>query len=337
MNDAKKLAGHVALVTGAAGFIGSALCRGLTQAGMEVHGVSRTERVVTDSCARWHSNRLDDIEAVRALFKAARPDYVFHLASHVAGSRAIELVLPTFSANLTSTVNLLTAATELGCERILLTGSLEEPEPGPDHAVPSSPYAAAKFAASAYGRMFHALYNTPVAILRLFMVYGPGQQDLRKLVPYVTLSLLKGQTPELSSGVRKVDWIYVDDVVAGYLAAATAKGVEGEHDRSGERQTGHRADGSGGTGWADRFACPAVIRIDTRTGAGADPDGGCREKFPPAWLAHAGQLARWTRAHGGVVSGTASARRFGMKYPGGLSTATPFRDFLPCDFSRSRQ
>jgi nucleoside-diphosphate-sugar epimerase len=227
MNEAKKLAGRVALVTGAAGFIGSALCRRLSQAGMEVHGVSRTERAVTDSCARWHSNRLDDIEAVRALFKAARPDYVFHLASHVAGSRSIELVLPTFTANLTSTVNLLTAATELGCERIMLTGSLEEPEPGPDHAVPSSPYAAAKFAASAYGRMFHALYKTPVAILRLFMVYGPGQQDLRKLVPYVTLSLLKGQTPELSSGVRKVDWIYVEDVVAGYLAAATAKGVEG--------------------------------------------------------------------------------------------------------------
>jgi nucleoside-diphosphate-sugar epimerase len=194
---------------------------------MEVHGVSRTERAATDSCARWWPCRLDDIEAVRILFKAARPEFVFHLASHVAGSRLIELVLPTFTANLTSTVNLLTAATELGCERILLTGSLEEPEPGPEHAVPSSPYAAAKFAASAYGRMFHALYNTPVVILRLFMVYGPGQQDLRKLVPYVTLSLLKGQTPELSSGVRKVDWIYVEDVVAGYLAAATAKGVEG--------------------------------------------------------------------------------------------------------------
>jgi len=222
------LTGRRALVTGASGFIGSVLCRNLSQAGMEVHGVSRMERAVTGSCARWHSSRLDDIESVRALFKAARPDYVFHLASHVAGSRAIELVSATFSANLTSTVNLLTAATELGCERILLTGSLEEPEPGPEYPVPSSPYAAAKFAASAYGRMFHALYNTPVTILRLFMVYGPGQQDLRKLVPYVTLSLLKGEAPQLSSGTRKVDWIYVDDVAAGYLAAATAKGVEGD-------------------------------------------------------------------------------------------------------------
>jgi len=206
MTSNTPLAGRRALVTGASGFIGSALCRQLSQTGMEVHGVSRTERAATDYCAHWRSCRLDDIESVRALFKAARPDFVFHLAS---------------------TVNLLTAATELGCQRILLASSLEEPEPGPGDPIPSSPYAAAKFAASAYGRMFHALYHTPVTILRLFMVYGPGQLDLRKLVPYVTLSLLKGQTPELSSGVRKVDWIYVDDVVAGYLAAATAKGVEG--------------------------------------------------------------------------------------------------------------
>jgi nucleoside-diphosphate-sugar epimerase len=77
--------------------------------------------------------------------------------------------------------------------------------------------------------MFHALYHTPVTILRLYMVYGPGQQDLRKLVPYVTLALLKGEMPRVSSGVREVDRIYVDDVAAGYLAAATATGVEGEH------------------------------------------------------------------------------------------------------------
>ena len=227
MTSNNPLAGRRALVTGASGFIGTALCRHLSQAGMEVHGVSRMERAPTDCCARWWSCRLDDIEAVRGLFKTSKPEYVFHLASHVAGSRSIELVLPTFSANLTSTVNLLTAATESGCERIMLTGSLEEPVPGPDYPVPSSPYAAAKFAASAYGRMFHALYSTPVTILRLFMVYGPGQQDLKKLVPYVTLSLLKGETPQLSSGAREVDWIYVDDIVSGYLAAATAKGVEG--------------------------------------------------------------------------------------------------------------
>jgi nucleoside-diphosphate-sugar epimerase len=199
----------------------------MSEKGAEVHGVSRVDRADTDCCARWHKCRLDDIDEVRALIKTSRPDFVFHLASHVVGSRAVELVLPTFAGNLASTVNLLTVATELGCERIFLTGSLEEPEPGPEPAVPSSPYAAAKFAASAYGRMFHALYDTPVVILRLFMVYGPGQQDLRKLVPYVILSLLKGEKPQFSSGARKADWIFVDDVVAGYLAATAAIGLEG--------------------------------------------------------------------------------------------------------------
>ena len=138
--------------------------------------------------------------------------------------------------------------------------------------------------------MFHALYHTPVTILRLFMVYGPGQQDLSKLVPYVTLSLLKGEMPRVSSGMREVDWIYVDDVAAGYLAAATATGVEGS------------------------TMCPAVIRVDTGTGAGADPDGGCREQFSPDWLAHAGQPARGAAAYRGLVPRTTSARRLVTEY-----------------------
>ena len=220
--------GRRVLVTGASGFIGTALCRRMSEEGAEVHGVSRAERAATDVCTRWHKCRLDDIDEVRALLGKTRPDYIYDLASHVAGSRAVELVPPTFSGNLAGPVNLLTAATERGCERIFLAGSQEEPAPGPDDPVPSSPYAAAKFAAGAYGRMFFALYNTPVVNLRLFMVYGPGQQDLRKLVPYVILSLLKSDTPRVSSGARQVDWIYVDDVVAGYRAATAAKGLEGE-------------------------------------------------------------------------------------------------------------
>ena len=63
--------------------------------------------------------------------------------------------------------------------------------------------------------------------LRLFMVYGPGQRDLRKLVPYTILALLRGDPPEVSSGERGVDWVYVDDVADAFLAAASAEGVDG--------------------------------------------------------------------------------------------------------------
>jgi nucleoside-diphosphate-sugar epimerase len=104
---------------------------------------------------------------------------------------------------------------------------LEEPDQEEAGAIPCSPYAAAKWASSAYARMFHALYKTPVVLARLFMVYGPGQQDVHKLIPYVTLSALRQEAPKLSSGQRLVDWIYVEDVVDGLLSMAQAPDVEG--------------------------------------------------------------------------------------------------------------
>jgi nucleoside-diphosphate-sugar epimerase len=164
---------------------------------------------------------------VRRLFKEIEPDTVFHLASHVYGAPNLEHVLPAFRANLQSTVNLLAVGAETGCRRMVLTGSLAEPVYEQGEIFPSSPYAAAKWASSAYGRMFHALYGLPVVITRVFMVYGPAQRDLSKLIPYVTLSLLQGKAPKISSGSRMVDWIYVDDLIDGFLSVATAAGIEG--------------------------------------------------------------------------------------------------------------
>ena len=55
------------------------------------------------------------------------------------------------------------------------------------------------------------------------MVYGPGQSDLKKLIPYVILSVLRNNVPKLMSGNRPVDWIFIDDVIEGILAAAIYK------------------------------------------------------------------------------------------------------------------
>lgn len=220
--------GRAVLITGASGFIGAALSRRLRALGATVHGVSRQPRNDGDGCDCWWRGNLAEIDDARRLMTAVRPATVFHLASHVTGVRDVALVPVTLRDNLVSAVHLLVAATETGCGRILLAGSLEEPDPAPGGSVPASPYAAAKFAASSYARMFHALYGTPVVLLRLFMVYGPGQADEKKLIPYVIRMLREGRAPELSSGRRRVDWIYVDDVVEACLAAARAPGVEGE-------------------------------------------------------------------------------------------------------------
>jgi nucleoside-diphosphate-sugar epimerase len=216
------------LVTGGSGFIGSLLCRRLIGQGASVHAISRRSGDVTANEVKWWQGDLAHPETVAKLFAQINPDIVFHLASEVTGSRDLQLVQPTLQGNLLSAVNILSAATKQGVKRIVMAGSLEEPdETDAATAIPCSPYAAAKWASSSYTRMFHVLYQTPATLARLFMVYGPGQKDLRKIIPYVTLSLLRGDAPKLSSGQRPIDWIHVEDVVSGLSALAISRDVEG--------------------------------------------------------------------------------------------------------------
>jgi nucleoside-diphosphate-sugar epimerase len=156
-----------------------------------------------------------------------RPDVIVHLAGYVSGARELEAVMPAFRDNLLATVNVLTAASRAGTGRIVLAGSMEEPRADETGAVPGSPYAISKWAASGYARMFHALYGLPVVVLRIFMTYGPAQRDVRKVIPYVILSALRGEAPALASGARPVDWVYVEDVVEAIEAACGATGAAG--------------------------------------------------------------------------------------------------------------
>lgn len=218
--------GQKVMVTGGSGFLGSHLSRRLVENGIEVEAVSRSIRSTQTNYLRWWQGDMADIAAVRHLLHTIRPDVIFHLSGLSTGIPDLDLVLPTFHSLLTSTVNILAVATEIGCCRIVLAASLTEPEPGDMEATPTSPYAAAKWACGGYGRMFYKLYRTPVVMVRPFMAYGPGQ-DVRKLIPYVVLSLLQRQAPKLSSGNWQADWIYVDDVIDGFLQVALAANVEG--------------------------------------------------------------------------------------------------------------
>lgn len=232
MNDAGTAdfyANKSVIVTGGGGFIGSRLCDRLTQLNAEVFSVSRgTQTVHRGAGVNTVKCDLADFSRCEQVLDSIQPDIIFHLASHVVGARDLDVVLSTFHSNLTTTVNLLSVAAEMKCNRVVLTGSLEEPTPNNNWSVPSSPYAAAKLASSDYGRMFNALYGLSVVNMRVFMVYGPGQLDLKKLVPYVITSLLSGKPPTFSSGTREIDWVFVEDVVDAYLMAGANQKVEGQ-------------------------------------------------------------------------------------------------------------
>jgi len=215
------------LVTGANGFIGGKLCIKLKELGAEIYGISRSGPKESEEIDRWITGDLVNYDFIKSTINSIKPDTIFHLAGYVSGKRELEAVLPSYHNNLTSTINILTASTEFDIQRLVLSGSLEEPKSGDEEIVPVSPYAASKWAGTLYAKMFYKLYGTPVTIPRIFMVYGPGKQDFEKLVPYVVQTLHKKNSPNLTSGSRLVDWIYIDDIVEGLIRMAIEEGVEG--------------------------------------------------------------------------------------------------------------
>jgi UDP-glucose 4-epimerase len=214
------------LVTGASGLIGRHLVPRLVAERANVVAVSRSPRPA-EAGVRWLARDLSKPGSAGAIVERVRPDVLIHLAGAVRGDRSLDAVLPTLGTNLVAGVELLEAATRVGCRRIVLSGSLlEEPAAGTPAATPPSPYGASRWALTAYGRMFHSLFDTPAVILRPSFAYGPGQ-EATKLIPHVTTALLEGRSPELSSGERLLDCVYADDIAQAYVLATRAAGIEG--------------------------------------------------------------------------------------------------------------
>lgn len=225
-NMKDQFSGKVIMITGATGFIGLYLARRLREMGAIVHCTSRTHQEERNEEGMiWWKGSFNDYATAESLINKIKPAIIFHMAGQVTASNDVQHVMTTFHSLLTSTVNLLTLAQKHGCERIVLTGSCTEPID--EHPYPNSPYAAAKWATNGYGHLFQRIYKSPVVIVRPFMGYGPTQPS-GKLIPHIILSLLRGESPQLTSGSWLTDWVYIDDTIDGILAASAVPGVEGK-------------------------------------------------------------------------------------------------------------
>ena len=222
------LNGRNTLVIGATGFIGSHLASALALHGSNVACVSRCikgrqlstqENITWDECDA--SNRSD----VRRIIEKHKPEIIYHLASDSKGGRDIDLIPDSLQNDLMSTVNVLLEAERFGNIHVVIAGSFEEP--GKNDDFPCSPYAAAKSACTSYARMISAHSGLEISILRLMMVYGPGQKDY-KVLPYVINKLRDGQSAELGSARRVLDWVYVDDVVDAFLRVGSLPWVSAD-------------------------------------------------------------------------------------------------------------
>ena len=220
------------LITGAGGFLGSHLVKRLASAGARLNLISRSSAPKgLPGC--WYQQDLNDFSGTEDLIRRIEPEVIFHLTSESRGGPELDNVLLTFRNDLTCAVNCMVAATSVRCRRMIITGSIEEPDerspfpfqcPG---SISLTPYAIAKHATRMYASLFFARYKLPLVTLIPFMTYGPRQKSF-KIVPYTILTLLAGEQPRLSSGKRLVDWIYVDDVIDCFMTAGTTPGIEGK-------------------------------------------------------------------------------------------------------------
>ena len=233
-------------VTGAAGFIGSRLSKALLDRGDQVVGfdnlndyydLSHKHRHLSDltpppkGAFTFVQADLRDADTLRSLFQAHRPDAVAHLAAMAAVRYSVEHPLIYGQVNVQGSLNLLDAARHLGKIPMVLasTGSVygkDTPVPFKEDAAanrPLAPYPASKRAMELLAHSYHHLWGLPITIVRFFNVYGPhGRPDM---MPWQwTLQILAGQPLTLYNGGHlKRDWTYIDDIVAGFVAALDAK------------------------------------------------------------------------------------------------------------------
>jgi len=205
------------LVTGGRGFIGRHLLARLAAQGAEVHATTRSATPPADPHVRWWRVDLADAVATEELVTRLRPDVVVHLAARADGTRRLDAVVPILTDTLLSTVSVLAAAARLPRCKVVLAGSVED---GGHQPEVHSPYAASKAAAATYATLFHGLWQLDVTVLRLAMVYGPDDPNAHRLIPSVVAAFADGRRPAVSSGTRRIDWVYVEDVVDAFLAAA---------------------------------------------------------------------------------------------------------------------
>jgi nucleoside-diphosphate-sugar epimerase len=224
------------LVTGASGFVGAAVARLATERGLPVTALvgphSRLDRLAP--LARdVEIVRADitDAGALAAAATAARPDACIHLAAAGAVVREDDLG-HLLAANAVAPPVLARALAGAGCARLVTAGSSSEygTVEGPmDEALacaPDDPYGVAKLAGGLLARQIGRELGLETAHLRLFSVYGPGE-DPRRLVVSVIRSLLAGRPVELTPGGQVRDFVYVDDVAEALLGAALAPGIDG--------------------------------------------------------------------------------------------------------------
>jgi UDP-glucose 4-epimerase len=225
------------LITGAAGFLGSALANRLAREGHLVRGLddlSTGDPQVLSPDVHFTRGDVNDRPKLWTLLQEV--DCVYHLAARVSVPESMLYPREYNAANVGGTVSLMEAMRDVGVRRVVFTSSGavygdQGVQPLREDAIPNprSPYAVSKLAAEYYVRTIGDLWGIETVILRVFNAYGPGQHlpaSHPPVIPNFLRQALRGGTLVVNSqGTQTRDYIFVDDVVNALIAAATAPDI----------------------------------------------------------------------------------------------------------------
>jgi len=252
---------HKILITGGAGFIGSAFVRMISKR-LSPKGTVFSVIVIDKLTYAGDLKRLGEVKnkfkfyksdicnkkSIEAIFKKEKPDIVVHFAAESHVDRSINDASPFIETNIKGTQVLLDASRKYSIKKFIFISTDEvygEIANGKftesSQIKPNSPYAVSKAAADLLVQSYIRTYDFPGIIIRASNNYGPWQYP-EKLIPLAILRILdSGKIPVYGKGLNVREWLYVDDCVRGILAIIN-KGKIGEIYNLGSTQESRNID-----------------------------------------------------------------------------------------------
>jgi nucleoside-diphosphate-sugar epimerase len=232
------------VVTGGAGFIGSAIVRALVRAGAanivvidNLHTGKESNLEEARSAVELHRADICEYDAIAPLIRGA--SVVFHEAAIPSVPKSIENPVPSHTINIDGTFNVLRAAHEGKVGRVVYAASSSAygdtevlPKVETMMPRPKSPYALQKLVGEYYCELFSSVYGMETVALRYFNVYGPRQDPTSPYSGVLSVfmkAVIERRSPMIfGDGLQSRDFTYVEDVADLNLKAAAAKGVSGK-------------------------------------------------------------------------------------------------------------
>ncbi len=239
--------GKKVLITGFEGFLGSNLTKALVSSGARIYGldirVKRKDTILTENDYKKFKvikGSVANYKLVEDIIKRNKINAVFHLAAEAIVGRCQENPVRTFTTNIEGTWNILEACRRSKTIQAVVVASSDKAY-GSHKKLPYSedaallgrhPYDASKSCADLIAHSYFHAYGLPVAVTRCGNIYGPGDFNFSRIIPDAIRCALSNKTLFIRSDGKFVrDYVYVEDIVNGYITLAekiNKPGIRGE-------------------------------------------------------------------------------------------------------------